>query len=161
MVRGESTVDLEQEPHGQFLGLAGYTQETEALPVPDSWSVLLTLDHAAESKGPWYIEKWPHSVETMETGRIPHQLSSLALGQALARHQFQKSGIAPSQLRVVQVGSKVVSAWTGAQFSLDPCLVLDVFLSLWSKSCEGRRTYWVQEHSRTHLILFLFHSANS
>ena len=114
-----------------------------------------------KSKGPWYIVKWPHSVETMETGRIPHQLSCLALGQALARHQFQKSGIAPSQLGVVQVGSKVVSAWTGAQFSLDPCLVLDVFLSLWSKSCEGRRTYWVQEHSRTHLILFLFHSANS
>lgn len=95
VVRGESTVDLEQEPHGELLGLAGYTQETGALPVPVSWSVPLTLDHTAESKGPWYIVKWLCSVETMETGRIPHRLSRLALGQVLARHQFQKSGIAP------------------------------------------------------------------
>lgn len=95
MVRGESTVDLEQEPHGEFLGLAAYIQQTGALPVPDSWSAPVTLDHVAESKGPWYIVKWPCSVETMETSRVPHRLSGLALGHALARHQFLKSGIAP------------------------------------------------------------------
>ena len=95
VVGGESTVDLKQELHGEFLGLAGYIQETGALRVPDSWSAPVMLDHVAESKGPWYIVKWPCSVETMETSRVPHRLSCLSLGQALARHQFLKSGIAP------------------------------------------------------------------